>query len=61
MARKTRQKAAPPRPPAPAPLDVVDGIPDRSAHPQLWKYILLAAIFVGWVVFMVVSALAGGP
>lgn len=40
----------PPLPPKPSePVNVVDGIPDRSPSPRPWKYILLFAIFAAWV------------
>ena len=35
--------------PSPLPRDVVDGIPDRAARRPLWKYLLVAAAFVGWL------------
>lgn len=41
------------------PTDLVDGIPDRQANPPLWKYVLIAAIFIGWVSFLVYCLLAG--
>ena len=41
------------------PVDVVDGIPDRQANPPRWKYALIAAIFLGWVGFLVYCLIAG--
>lgn len=41
------------------PVDVVDGIPDRQANPPAWKYVLMAAIFLGWVGFLVYCLIAG--
>jgi hypothetical protein len=41
------------------PVNVQDGIPDRSARPVAWKYVVLAAIFLGWVAFLIYCALAG--
>ena len=43
------------------PVDVADGIPDRSARRAWWKYALLAAVFLGWVAFLVYCQLAGAP
>jgi hypothetical protein len=48
---------------APTPLgpprDVVDGIPDRTARPRAWMYLLLAAVFLGWVIFLVLVKVYG--
>jgi len=41
------------------PVDVVDGLPDRSSQPAMWKYLLLLAVFLAWVAFLVFCALAG--
>jgi len=41
------------------PIDVVDGIPDRSPNAAWWKYVLLGAIFLGWVAFLVYVRIAG--
>lgn len=67
-ARKTdssRGKGGPSRPPREdppaAPMDVVDGIPDRSPYAALWKYLVLALIFLGWVAFLVYCRIAGAP
>ncbi|HUU60474.1 MAG TPA: hypothetical protein VMZ50_13120 [Phycisphaerae bacterium] len=43
----------------PKPVDVVDGIPDRSATAAGWKYVLLAIVFLGWVAFLIYCAAAG--
>ena len=51
---KTEQKVPPP----PQPLDVVDGIADRSANPAVWKYVALAAVLLGWVAVLA-ATLAG--
>ena len=48
----------PPAPP-PQPVDVVDGIPDRSSSRRSWKYLLLAAIFVFWMAFLIYCVYAG--
>ncbi len=45
----------------PDPVDVVDGIADRSARPRVWMYVVLGAVFVGWLCFLIWSAIAGGP
>ena len=41
------------------PVDVVDGIPDRSAKPAAWKYVLLAIIFAVWMAVLIYLAAAG--
>ena len=54
-------KKAPPPPqaaPPPDPVDVVDGIPDRSAPQPAWKYAMLAAIMLGWMAFLLYCWLA---
>lgn len=43
----------------PQPVNVVDGIPDRSPSPAAWKYVLLAGVFVAWVAFLIYCAAAG--
>jgi hypothetical protein len=43
----------------PQPVNRVDGIPDRSTRPALWKYLLLVAIFLAWVAFLIYCQLAG--
>jgi len=40
--------------------DLVDGIPDRSANPAAWKYVLIAAAFLAWGAVLVYCAVAGG-
>ncbi|MCD6364971.1 MAG: hypothetical protein J7M14_03765 [Planctomycetes bacterium] len=45
----------------PEPVDVVDGIPDRTSRPVLWKYLLLGVIFAVWVAFLVFCQIAGAP
>lgn len=40
-------------------IDSVDGIPDRAAQRPMWKYVLIAAIFLGWLAFLVYCAAAG--
>ncbi|HOF18564.1 MAG TPA: hypothetical protein PK082_06615 [Phycisphaerae bacterium] len=42
----------------PEPVDVVEGIPDRSNRRSAWKYFLLAAIFLLWLAFLVYCQLA---
>jgi hypothetical protein len=53
-------KESPRRLEVPPPLDVVDGIPDRSSTRPAWKYVLMAAAFLGWLAFLVYCWLAGG-
>ena len=60
---KSRAAAAPAQPASavPEPVDVVDGIADRSGHPARWKILLLALIFLLWVAFLVYCGIAGAP
>ncbi|KPK86572.1 MAG: hypothetical protein AMJ81_00970 [Phycisphaerae bacterium SM23_33] len=55
--RSTRDQASQP----PEPVDVVGGVPDHSANPALWKYLVLAGIFVLWVCLLMLCLFAGGP
>lgn len=68
---KTRQAASPAEPrdtqgkkakqrPAPIPVDVHDGIPDRVADPSSKRLILVLAIFALWVAFLL-YVLLGAP
>jgi hypothetical protein len=41
-------------------VDRVNGIPDRAARTPLWKYLLLAAILLGWLAFLIYCWVAGG-
>lgn len=41
------------------PVDVVDGVPDRSSRPAAWRYIALAIIFLAWLGFLIYCLLAG--
>ena len=62
MSRRREQRESHARQPAVAePVDVVDGIPDRSANPAAWKYVVLAAVFVGIVSFLVICLILGAP
>ena len=48
--------------PRPAdPVDVADGIPDRSANCPLWRYLVLGAVFVAWIIFMVYCQITAMP
>ena len=42
-----------------APVDVIDGIPDRSGKARLWKYLALAAVFLAWICFLVFCGIIG--
>lgn len=60
MSRRNRDKKEPaaPKPAAPekkspTPIDVVEGIPDRSATRPLWKYLLIAGVFLAWIGFLI--------
>ena len=62
MSRRRQQRDAQVRQPAVTePVDVVDGIPDRSAKTPAWKYVVLAAVFVGIVSFLVTCLILGAP
>ena len=68
-----KRKAKPPATPAatgetpaslsapdiPPPIDVVDGIPDRRPTRPLWIHLLLAGLFLAWVLFLVFVQLHG--
>ena len=56
---RSPERPAPPEP-APEPVDVVDGIPDRSPRPSAWKYLALLAVFLGWVAVLIYFQVAGG-
>ena len=48
--------------PAPTdPVDVADGIPDRSATCPMWRYAVLVAIFIAWIVFLVYCQITAIP
>ena len=53
-----KRRSAPDEKPA-EPVDVIDGIPDRSAKRSWWKYTLLAMIFAVWLGFLIYCCLAG--
>lgn len=42
------------------PVNMVDGIPDRSPSPRRWKYALLAGIFLAWLAFLIYCLVTGG-
>lgn len=44
---------------SPKPIDVVDGVPDRSARAPVWKYVLIALIGVSWWSFLIYCWFAG--
>ncbi len=45
----------------PEPIDEIDGVPDRSPHPAVWKYLLLAGAFLAWMAFLLYCQFGGGP
>jgi hypothetical protein len=55
-----RKKSQQPQAPLLLPVDVVDGIPDRSASRPRWKLALLAMVFVAWLALLIWVALSGG-
>lgn len=56
---KQAQSKPQPQPAAPAPVNVVDGIPDRLEKGAWRRYVLIAVVFGGWVAFLVYCYLAG--
>ena len=44
----------------PEPVNVVDGIPDRSERTPAWRYVVLAAVFLCWLAFLIYCAAGGG-
>ena len=50
-----------PAQPAREPVDVHEGIPDCAARRPAWRWIVMAAAFVGWVVFLGYCWLSGSP
>jgi hypothetical protein len=60
--RPAEQGQSSPQPAAPEiarPVDVADGIPDRSAKPVKWVYVAIAVVFLAWMAFLVYCAVAG--
>ncbi|MHC4294868.1 MAG: hypothetical protein ACYSTL_04720 [Planctomycetota bacterium] len=41
------------------PVNVIDGIPDRSPRAGRWKIVLIAAVFCAWVAFLVYCQIVG--
>jgi uncharacterized membrane-anchored protein len=37
------------------PIDVVDGIADRTSRPAAWKYAMLALAFLAWVAVLLAT------
>ncbi len=44
---------------SPQPVNVIDGIPDRTPKPRVWMYVLCGAVFVLWLAFLIYCAIAG--
>ena len=44
----------------PEPIDIIDGVPDRAPHPAVWKYLLLAGVFLAWMAFLLYCQFGGG-
>ena len=65
MTRRDKKQPLKVRPaaqtPPPEPIDVVDGIADRTPAPPRWKRLVLAGVFVAWVAFMLYCQMAGAP
>jgi len=47
--------------PAPQPVNVSDGIPDRAEVPSRWRLIAVLLIFAAWAAFLIYCLLAGRP
>ena len=43
------------------PVDVVDGIPDRSQTRAKWKLVVIGLIFLAWTAVLVFIRIAGQP
>ena len=43
------------------PVDVADGIPDRSPARAKWKLVVIGLIFLAWVAVLVFIRIAGQP
>ena len=43
----------------PEPVDVIDGVPDRSGKAHPWKYLAVAAVFLAWIGFLVLCGIIG--
>jgi len=41
------------------PVNLVDGIPDRSPRPAKWAYVVIGVVFVAWVAALVYCRMAG--
>jgi hypothetical protein len=48
--------------PAPRePVDVTDGIPDRSTHGRGWKLLLIVLALLVWIALLIYFQIAGSP
>ena len=57
-----RGKARPENEPAPRePVDVTDGIPDRSPRGRRWKLLLIVLVFALWIALLIYFQIAGSP
>ncbi|MFP3937924.1 MAG: hypothetical protein ACLFVW_06245 [Phycisphaerae bacterium] len=45
----------------PEPVDVHDGIPDRSGSPRRWPVLVMGGVFLCWLGFLIYCAAAGNP
>ncbi len=43
------------------PVDVTDGIPDRSPHGRGWKLLLILVAFLVWIALLIYFQIAGSP
>lgn len=60
MTRKPKAKpAGGPKPPAPTPVDVHDGIPDCSSRRPVWRWVLMVGVFGVWLTILVYCWLSG--
>jgi len=41
------------------PIDISDGIPDRSAVRPRWRIVLIVVVFAAWVAFLIYCRFAG--
>ena len=54
MPDNTRKPAAPNQPPRP-----FEGVPDHAPTAPVWKYLVLAGLFVVWVLLLILVRVMG--
>lgn len=51
--------AKPEKPTGHEPVDVIDGVPNRSGNVHTWKYLTIAAVFGAWIGFLILCGITG--